>query len=58
MPNSKIIEYGLRKGLEPDMLDVFEIVMDRLDDAYLRREQKEQDNERARQEREANRKVK
>jgi hypothetical protein len=35
------------------MLDVFEVVMDRLDDIYLRKQQTDQDAERARQEREA-----
>jgi len=37
------------------MLDVFEVVMDRLDDAYLRKQQGDQEQERARQEREAKR---
>lgn len=55
IPNSKIIEYGNRKGLEPDMLDVFEIVLDKLDDAWLNKQQRDQDSDRAREEREATR---
>jgi len=52
---SKVTDYGIRHGLEPDMLEVFETVIYRLDVAYMQDQHQKQKLEVARAEREAKR---
>jgi hypothetical protein len=47
--------YARDHGLEPDMADVFVVVLDKLDDCYLEDEQKRQNERNARDQRNSTR---
>lgn len=51
IPDDKTHDYGKRKGLNEMMLDVFETVIYRMDDAYMRSEQTKQNIRQASEER-------
>ena len=55
IPDDKTYDYGKRKGLNKQMLDVFETVIYRMDDAYMRCEQNKQQGRQAAADREAKR---
>ena len=55
IPNSKIADYAERRGLDPDMVAVFEYVLDYLDNVYLNDQLSKQKAQSARDEREASR---
>lgn len=53
IPDDKVYEFGKRKGLNPAMLEVFETVIYRMDDAYMRNEQNKQQTRQAAADRDA-----
>ncbi len=55
IPDDKTHDYGQRKGLNRRMQEVFETVIYRMDDAYMRNEQTKQQGRQAAADREAKR---
>lgn len=57
IPWHRIVQYGERKGLDRDMIEVLEVVMRELDETYLRDLQEQRRQGQQQSDREARRKV-